>query len=146
MIISSNIFLNNKRFDRMIKPDTFLTLAENIENIWVAKKPNSIPSSNSIYNVSDFNNWYFNTAKVRKQYPNTSIDVKMSFGYYSSSSVCLPDFYSKSVVASAFSITLLSVNLFLIICISIGYILIFYKIKLSKVNSGSKKNLQTKTV
>ena len=63
----------------------------------------------------------------------------MSFGFYSSSSACLPEFYSKSVLASRFSISLLSVNFFFIMCISIGYILIFRKIKSSKVNKCSIK-------
>ena len=142
MIISSNIFLNNKRIDRLIKPDDVFNLAKNIENVWTVSKVNSIPYSKSIYNVTDLNDWYFNTKEIRKQHPNTSIDVKMSFGYYSSSSVCLPDFYSKSVVASKFSISLLTFNLFLIICISIGYILILYKIKSSKVRKSFKKKIK----
>ena len=86
MIISSNFFLNNNRVDRVIKPSNFLNLAENIENVWVAKKKNIIPYSNSIYNVRDFNNWYFNTEKVKKQHPNTSIDVKSSFDQNSNKS------------------------------------------------------------
>ena len=87
--------MNNKRVDRVIKPNDFHNLAKSIENVWVAKKPNSIPYSNSIYNVGDFNKCYFNTEEIRKQYPNTSIDIKSSFGFYSSSPVCLPDFYSS---------------------------------------------------
>ena len=139
MIISSNIFLNNKLVDRNMKPDDLFILAKNIETVWTASKSNSIPYLKSIDNSRDLNDWYFNSEKVRKQYPNTSINVKRSFGYYSSSSVCLPDFYSKSVVASTFSISLQSFNLFLIVSISVRHILIFYKIKSSKVGKCSKK-------
>ena len=62
----------------------------------------------------------------------------MTFGFYSSSSVCLPDFFSNSSTASRFSVALLSFNLLLIVLISIGYVLIFYKIKFRKVDRRSK--------
>ena len=117
-------------------------MAQSIENFWVATKPNSIPTSKSIYNIRDLNDWYFNTEEIKKQYPDTGIEIKMTFGFYSSSSVCLPDFYSKSKVASMFSLCMLSFNFFLIICISIGYILIFQKIKSTKVNKCSNKRSQ----
>ena len=138
IIISNNIFLNNKKFDRIIKPNELYGLAKNIENIWSASKPNSIPASQSVYKVRDFKDWYFNSEKLRSKYPNTSIVIKKTFGFYGSSAVCLPDFYSKSPVSSKFSFALMSFNLFLIVCVSLGYILIFYKIKSRKSVKPSK--------
>ena len=140
MIISSNIFLRNKKANRLIKSNEFYMLAENIENIWNFSRPDSIPSSQSIYKVRSFKDWYFSSAKFIKQNPNIGIDIKMTFGFYSSSAVCLPDFYSKSSMASQLSFTLMSLNLFLITCISMGYVMIFYKIKSTSLEKNSKKS------
>ena len=56
LVISSNQFLKNKKLDRIIKPNEVYSLAENIENVWVASKPNSIPTTKSIYNIRYLNN------------------------------------------------------------------------------------------
>ena len=49
------MFINNKKVDRVIIPDEAYALAQSIENFWVATKPNSIPTSKSIYNIRDLN-------------------------------------------------------------------------------------------
>ena len=103
-----------------------------------------IPPSESIYKVRDLSKWYFNSEIIRTQYPNTSIDVEKVFGYYSSSAVCLPDFFSRSSIISKFNLTLMSFNLFLVIFISIGYVLIFIKIKSTNSERLSKNNLRKK--
>ena len=125
MIISKNIFLNNQKSDRIITPHKLYKLAMNIENVWSASKPNSIPKDKSIFTIRDFKDWFINSADIRSTYPETSIDVKAYFGFYSSSPVCLPDFYSKSVMTLRFSFALICFNLILIIFISVGYIFIF---------------------
>ena len=141
-VISNNILFNNQRVDRIINNTELFKLAKNIENIWTATKPNSVPASKSIYNVLDFKDWYLNSDKFIKQYPNTSINIKKKFGFYSSSSVCLPDFYSKFRNASIFSIFLVSLNLFLIVGIVIGYFLIFYNIRSKTVKNHTNRNLK----
>ena len=137
MIISSNIFLNNKLVHRNIKPDDLFTLAKSIETVWNTSKSNSIPYSKSIDNIRDFKDWYFNSDEVRVKYQNINIDVKKKFGFYSSSAVCLPDFYSNNSMASYFSFFLMIFNLLLITCISFGYVLIFYKIRSKKMSNSS---------
>ena len=79
---------------------------------------------------------------MKRQYPSTNITVKNTFGFYSSSTVCLPDYYSKSQLASNFSFVLMSFNLLLIVLISAGYILIFYKVRSSRVNNLSTNKLE----
>ena len=138
MVISSNIFLNNRKSDRIIKPDEFYSLAENIENIWTASNPSSIPTSMSISNVRNFDNWFFNSKDFKMQNPNTSMNVLLTFGFYSSSPVCLPDFYSKSFFASKFSVALMTFNLLLILFILAGYIVISYKVKSTLVDKNFK--------
>ena len=141
VIISNNMFLENKKVDRIIKPNELYILAQNIENVWTDSKPSSsIPSSKSIYKIRDFKEWYFNSENMKNQYPGTSIEVKNVFGFYSSSAVCLPDFYSKSKLSSQFSIILISYNFFLITCISAGYILLYYRIRFTKVEKKSKNS------
>ena len=81
---------------------------------------------------------------MKKQHPNANITVKNTFGFYSSSTVCLPDFYSKSLLASKFSFIVMSFNLLLIVVISTGYILIFYKISSSRVRNVSKNKTEHK--
>ena len=61
MIISSNIFLRNRKVHRIIKSNDFHTLAENIENVWTFSRPDSIPWSKSIHNVLNFQDWYFSS-------------------------------------------------------------------------------------
>ena len=75
---------------------------------------------------------------MKRLYPSTNFVVKNIFGFYSSSSVCLPDFYSKSLLAKIFSFILMSFNLLLITLISVGYILIFFEIRSSKVKNCSR--------
>ena len=76
LIISNNIFLTNKKQDRVIKPYYLYDLAKNIEHVWTANYPNSIPSTKSIYKVKDINDWYFNSAEIKNKFPNTTINVK----------------------------------------------------------------------
>ena len=83
--------------------------------------------------IQSFETWFKNIDEMKTQYPNANITVKNTFGFYSSSTVCLPDFYSKSFLASNFSFVLMSFNLLLIVLISTGYIFIHYKISSSKV-------------
>ena len=138
LVISKSVFLNNKQVDRLIEPEELYEVAEKIEQVWEAVKPGSLPASKIVSSIINFNDWYFNDKDVKEQAPDTSIQVKMTFGFYSSSSVCLPDFFSNSSMASRFSVTLLSFNLLLIILISISYVLIFYKIKFRKIDKRSK--------
>ena len=127
MVISSNIFLSNNNVDRIIKSEDLYKLAENIETVWISSKTYSIPPSKRIYNIRDFSVWYFNSYSFRNQYPNTSIDIRKSFGFYGSSAVCLPDFYPENYITSKYVFALMSLNLILIIFISFGYALIFHK-------------------
>ena len=138
LVISSNIFLSNKFQNRVIIPNELYKLAENIENVWSASNTKVIPSPESIYKVRDLSNWYLNSEIIRSQYPNISIDIKKVFGYYSSSAVCLPDFFSHSSFISKFNLALMSFNFFLVVFISIGYVLIFIKIKSTNSESLSK--------
>ena len=128
-IISSNIFLKNKIANRIIKPGKIYQLAKKIENVWTASPTEAIPPSESIYEIRDLSKWYFNSESFRNKHPNTSVDIIKMFGYYSSSAVCLPDFYSSSFVISMFNVTMMSFNLLLVIFISIGYVMIFIKTK-----------------
>ena len=120
-------FFSNNNVDRIIKSEKLYKLAENIETVWSSSKTDSIPPSRSIYNIRDFSDWYFNSYSFRNQYPNTSIDVIKSFGFYGSSAVCLPDFYPENYMTSKYVFALMSLNLILIIFISFGYALIFHK-------------------
>ena len=87
MVISKNIFLTNKKKDRLVVPNELYKIAKNIENVWVASKPHSIPSDKSVYTIRNFQDWFFNSNEMRTVYPDTSIDVKTNFGFYSSSAV-----------------------------------------------------------
>ena len=109
MVISSDMFQKNK-------------ITDSIVNIGEKSVTKNLTQKYQI--------WFKNVDVMKRQYPNSSIIVKNSFGFYSSSTVCLPDFYSKSLLASNFSFVLMSFNFLLITLISIGYILIFYKIRL----------------
>ena len=108
MVISSNIFLSNKNYDRIIKPEELYNLAYKIENVWKDSNSESIPLSKSIKNIRDYKDWYFNSYSFKVQHPNTSIEIKKTFGFYSSSAVCLPDFYSKNSTVSKFTFALMS--------------------------------------
>ena len=143
MVISSNILLSNKNFDRVIKPKDLYKVASNIENVWTQSKHKSIPYSKRIKNVGNYKDWYFNSHSLRDLHPNISIDVKKVFGFYSSSSVCLPDFYSKNHTVSKFTVALMVLNLCLITFIIIGYVLIFKKNnsrKTDKIYKNKSKN------
>ena len=146
MIISSNILFNNRKADRIILPDELYKLASKIESVWNIAQLETVPPSKSIHNIRDTKNWFFNSQEMKSRFPNTSIDVKMTFGFYSSSSVCLPDFYSKSPVSSKFSLAVISYNLLLISCIAVGYILIFHKIKSTKMNKSSENSLKKERI
>ena len=139
-------FFSNNNVDRIIKSEKLYKLAENIETVWSSSKTDSIPPSKSIYNIRDFSDWYFNSYSFRNQYPNTSIDIIKSFGFYSSSAVCLPDFYAENYVTSKYVFALMSFNLILITFISLGYAFIFYKIWFSesdKLLKNRSKNENT---
>ena len=131
MLITSNMFLKNKTIDSIVN---FADLSENecSENV-------VLPLLEYKHVPTTFENWFRNTDEMKRQYPNTSIVVKITFGFYSSSSVCLPDFYSKSLLAKRFSFILMSFNLLLIVLISVGYMLIFFEITSSKVKNHSRK-------
>ena len=138
MVISSNIFFSNKNVDRIIKSEDLYKLAENIETVWISSKTNSIPPSRSIYNIRDFSDWYFNSYGFRNQYPNTSIDIIKSFGFYGSSAVCLPDFYPESYMTSKYVFALMNFNFNLITFISVEYALIFHNTWFSESDKLSK--------
>ena len=111
-IVSSNMFQKNKIIDSIVNLGDKLATNRNTQN---------------------FEIWFKNIDEMKTQHPNANITVKNTFGFYSSSTVCLPDFYSKSLLASNFSFVLMSFNLILIVLISTGYIFIHYKISSSKV-------------
>ena len=133
MLISSNMFLKNKSVDSIVN---FADLNEN--NQMKDNLSYSIPLLKNKNFTEHFKNWFMNIGEMKREYPNTSIVVKNTFGFYSSSSVCLPDFYSKSLLARNYSFVLMSFNLLLIILISVGYLLIFFEIRSSKVNNRSR--------
>ena len=115
MVVSSDMFQKNKITDLIV----------NIGKKLVTKR------------TQKYKTWFENVDEMKRQYRNSRIIVKNTFGFYSSSTVCLPDFYSKTFLASNFSFVVMSFNLLLIALISIGYILIFFKIKSSRVNNIS---------
>ena len=140
LVISKNIFFNNKKVDRIIEPKRLYELTDAIENVWTKSHRKDKLASKSFRETRNYNDWFLNSPEVRRKHPWTSVDVKTSFGFYGSSSVCLPDFYSKSETASKFSVALMSLNSLLISFIAIGYALIFYKIRSQRVDKRSKKN------
>ena len=91
------------------------------------------------YNEGEYYNEEVYNDETEKIFPSLDIEVKMTFGFYSSSSVCLPDFYSESFLASIYSTILLSFNFFIIIFICVGYVLIFHNIQRKKVDKSSKE-------
>ena len=66
MLISSNMFLKNKSVDLIVKPNYFFNLAENIENVLIAKKPIYMSASQSNSKIFDLNNWYSNLETIRR--------------------------------------------------------------------------------
>ena len=143
-VISSSKYLKNKRFERIIKPKDLKTHATRTENVFTSDNLNSIPVSKSVSNIRTFNDWFFNSEDSKRLYPGRSVETKMTFGYYSSSSVCLPDFFSKSPTASQFSLVLLSFNFIIIVLICIGYVFIFYKVSNTKVKKEISKKHRKK--
>ena len=127
MLVSSNLFLGNKSVDFIVDLSDRTANNQNTSQLSIPLLKNNIKNS-SFKSINE----------MKKQYPNTSFVVKNTFGFYSSSSVCLPDFYSKSLLASRFSCVLMSFNLLMVILISVGYVLIFREIRQSKVNNLSK--------
>ena len=139
LVISKNIFFNNKKVDRVIEPNSLYKLTDAIENVWTkSHRKNKLPSK-SFRETRNYKDWFLNSPDARRNHPWTSVDVKTSFGFYGSSSVCLPDFYSKSETASKFSVALMSLNSLLISFIVVGYALIFYKISSQTVDKRAKK-------
>ena len=146
-VISSKKYLKNKKFDRIIKPKDLKTHATRTENVFTSDNLNRIPVSKSVYNIRTFNDWFFNSKDSERLYPGRSVETKMTFGYYSSSSVCLPDIFSKSPTASHFSLVLLSFNFLAIVLICVGYVFIFYKVSNTKIKKEvSKKHHKNKKV
>ena len=141
-IISKNLLFKNKNVDRLIESDKLYSLAENIERAWTHSNSSDLPPLNSISNISDFKEWYFNLEDVKVSYPNISIDTEMTFGFYSSSAVCLPDIYSQNSTASQFSFALMIFNMFLIVCISLGYTFIFCKLRSKNFKAIQKKSFK----
>ena len=119
MLITTNMFKDNK-------------IIGSIVNLGDNTKVNS--------KIQKLGIWFKNFDELKKQYPSANVTVKNTFGFYSSSTVCLPYFYSKSLLASNFSFALMSFNLFLIALILIGYILIYYKVRSSRVHSHLSNN------
>merc|ERR1739838_1139634 len=72
------------------------------------------------------------------KFPEMSLDVQGYFGYYSSNSVCFPDFYSKIYPAFPLSFTILCNNFCALILICCSYILIVKKASKSSKNSGQR--------
>ena len=127
ILVSTNAFSKNKSVDLMVN------FADRTANNLMTGQL-KIPLLENNITKSRFKS----IDEMKKQYPNTMFIVKNTFGFYSSSSVCMPDFYSKSLLASTFSFILMSFNLLMVILISAGYVLIFKKIRKSEVKNLSK--------
>ena len=74
----------------------------------------------------------YNSSEVSKedwlqQFPDLSLNIKGYFGYYSSNSVCFPDFFSANYPAMPLSITILLNNFFGIVFIACSYVCIIHK-------------------
>ncbi|MEL6740494.1 MAG: hypothetical protein AAFP26_07560 [Planctomycetota bacterium] len=70
--------------------------------------------------------WYFGTATGRARFPRRHVTVRGTLGYYSSSSVCFPDFYSHGDgAASHYSLAIILYNAACLLVITAGYALIF---------------------
>jgi hypothetical protein len=79
-------------------------------------------------------NWFFNSGKGKEEFPNRQIDIRGNLAFYSSSSVCFPDYFSKTSPASGYSLFIVLYNLASLILICIGYILIFRRARNSKTS------------
>ena len=111
-VISRNIYFKNKIVDRLIDPNVLQAILDNfkvVEKI-VNKKNNK--AFNETYDSISVE--YINKADQTENFiPTLDFEIKMTLGFYSSSSVCLPDFYSESSLASKFSTVLLCFNFFI---------------------------------
>ena len=54
--ISGNIFYSYRIVKQIVEPGQLYKLAENIKTVWICSKPRSIPLSNSVYSMRDFDN------------------------------------------------------------------------------------------
>ena len=131
-VVSKNIYLKNKKVDRLIDSNTLQAITENFNNVekLVTEKSNKI-----VMEMNDSKNF----TSLYYTHPTLNVKIKNSFGFYSSSSVCLPDFYSESFLALRFSFALLSFNLLVITVICVGYVLIFYNIQRKQVDQRTKE-------
>lgn len=73
-------------------------------------------------------------------FPDRNIKIEGRFGYYSSSSVCIPNFYSTTSPHAEYSLFLIIYNLLALIMISISYALIFKHTMASRKQVQSKKD------
>ena len=127
--IKSNAFLD---FDE-VKPIRVKSYMRNTEIISLSTNFSG-NSSQGIFNFSvsqKLNNWVFNSEKGRKDFPNRQIDIRGNIAFYSSSSVCFPDYFSKTSPAKEYSLFIVLYNLASLVFIGIGYILIFRQTKKS---------------
>ena len=136
-VISKHIYLKNKKVERLIDPKDLQNIIEKFERFRKIYETNSADDFKEVlilqFDYDDEDN------ETESLAPSLNIKTIKTFGFYSSSSVCLPDFFSKSFLASRYSAALLSFNLLIIIFICVGYALIFRSIQRKKVEKRSKE-------
>ncbi|MEL6740588.1 MAG: 7 transmembrane receptor [Planctomycetota bacterium] len=96
--------------------------------------------------IADLGSWYFGTEQGRSEFPRRHVTVRGSFGYYSSSPVCFPNFYAHGSTTADYSIAIVCYNLTCLLLISAGYALIFRMADRSRASLGVADTQSSKTM
>ena len=97
------------------------------------------------YYWSYFKSWYFGDDEVQDMFPGRQVRVIHKFNFYSSTSVCFPDFYSQTSPEKEFSLFITCVSLFSFIVICYCYYKILFMTNRSSISSNaSVKNKSNK--
>ena len=97
-----------------------------------AGKYHLVNNTDRAFSFSTFAAWFFQTDKGKELFPNRDVKVTDYFGYYSTNSVCFPDYYSKYSPAAEYSLALISYNALSLLFIFISYTVIYLKSKKSQ--------------
>ena len=119
---------NNFFQDNVVDKNALEKYMVNTENINFAV--NNIPKSN-YYGWYSLSSWYFASKDEKYFQDSRQVNLIQPFTFYSSSSVCFPDFYSHANPEAAYSLAIVLYNLIAFIFICIAYIIIFRSIKQS---------------
>ena len=89
------------------------------------------------YEWSYFDSWYFSDEAVQEKYPGRQVNVLQKFNFYSSTSVCFPDFYSQTSPEKEFSLFVACVSLSSFVFICCCYYSIMRMTRRSSVSSNA---------